>query len=70
MFDQRMGQSVTLTGRSITRHMISKVNEEITKKYDVEGEAIVYSDTDSCYFSAQKEFEKMEWGIYWMMLIS
>lgn len=47
MFDQRMGQSVTLTGRSITKHMISKVNEVITNKYDVEGDAIVYSDTDS-----------------------
>lgn len=58
MFDQRMGQSVTLTGRSITKHMISTVNKEITGSYDVEGESIVYSDTDSCYFSAQKEFEK------------
>lgn len=54
MFDQRMGQSVTLTGRSITKHMISKINEQIEGVYDVEGRSIVYSDTDSCYFSAEK----------------
>jgi DNA polymerase elongation subunit (family B) len=47
-FDKRIGQSTTLTGRSITRHMISKVNEIITGKYDHLGESCIYSDTDSC----------------------
>lgn len=51
-FDQRLGQSTTLTGRSITKHMASKTNEMITGVYDHYGKAIVYGDTDSCYFSA------------------
>jgi len=51
-FDQRLGQSTTLTGRTITKHMAGKTNEMITGTYDHYGEAIVYGDTDSCYFSA------------------
>ena len=51
-FDKRIGQSTTLTGRVIARHMDSFVNECITGKYDHVGEAIIYGDTDSVYFSA------------------
>ena len=51
-YDQRIGQSVTLTGRSIARHMNSKVNEIITGVYQYDGDAIIYADTDSSYFSA------------------
>jgi DNA polymerase elongation subunit (family B) len=51
-YDERVGQSVTLTGRSIVRHMNAKINEVITGEYDYRGEGIVYADTDSCYFSA------------------
>lgn len=50
--DERMGQSVTLTGRSIARHMNAKINELITGIYDHTGDAICYADTDSSYFSA------------------
>jgi hypothetical protein len=50
--DERMGQSVTLTGRSITRHMNAKINEIIAGTYDFAGDAICYADTDSAYFSA------------------
>ncbi len=50
--DDRMGQSVTLTGRSIVRHMNAQVNMELTGEYDYTGKAICYADTDSCYFSA------------------
>lgn len=50
--DERMGQSVTLTGRSIVRHMNAQTNFEITGEYDYMGDAICYADTDSCYFSA------------------
>lgn len=50
--DERMGQSVTLTGRSIARHMNAKINEIITGEYDHTGDAICYADTDSSYFSA------------------
>jgi DNA polymerase elongation subunit (family B) len=51
-YDSRLGQSTTLNGRMIVRHMNAKVNEVITGHYDHKGEAIVYADTDSCYFSA------------------
>lgn len=51
-FDQRLGQSTTLTGRTITKHMAAKTNEMMTGEYNHYGEAIVYGDTDSCYFSA------------------
>src|SRR6185437_14454781 len=53
-YDERMGQSVTLSGRSVVRHMNATINELITGKYDYKGEAIVYADTDSCYFSAYR----------------
>jgi DNA polymerase elongation subunit (family B) len=50
-FDKRLGQSTTLSGRSIVRHMNAKINEVITGVYDYKGAAIQYADTDSCYFS-------------------
>lgn len=46
-YDKRIGQSVTLTGRSIAKHMNAKINELITGVYDYKGDAIVYADTDS-----------------------
>jgi len=67
-FDHRIGQSTTLTGRVIAKHMDAFVNECITGKYDHVGEAIIYGDTDSVYFSAwpmlKKEVESgsMEWN--------
>ena len=51
-FDKRIGQSTTLTGRAIAKHMAGKVNEIITGTNDHVGKAIIYGDTDSCYFSA------------------
>jgi len=51
-FDNRIGQSTTLTGRRIARHMASKVNEVITGEYNYIGKSIIYGDTDSVYFSA------------------
>ena len=51
-FDKRIGQSTTLTGRSIVKHMSAEVNKVITGTYDHVGEAMIYGDTDSCYFSA------------------
>jgi DNA polymerase elongation subunit (family B) len=67
-FDKRIGQSTTLTGRAIAKHMDAYVNECITGKYDHVGESIIYGDTDSCYFSAwpvlKKEVEegRMTWS--------
>ena len=51
-FDKRIGQSTTLTGRAIARHMDAYINECITGEYDHVGAAVIYGDTDSCYFSA------------------
>jgi DNA polymerase elongation subunit (family B) len=50
--DPRLGQSTTLTGRCIARHMAAASNQVIAGKYDHVGESIVYGDTDSVYFSA------------------
>ena len=57
-FDIRIGQSVTLTGRCITKHMAAKVNEVITGTYDHRGDSVIYGDTDSVYFSAYKPLQK------------
>ena len=51
-YDKRIGQSVTLTGRSVTKHMSAYVNEIMTGVYDHAGDSMIYGDTDSCYFSA------------------
>lgn len=50
--DERIGQSTTLTGRSIDRHMAATINQHITGAYDYRGKAVIYCDTDSVYFSA------------------
>lgn len=57
-FDKRIGQSTTLTGRQVAKHMAAKVNEIITGEYNHIGKAIIYGDTDSCYFSAYKTLQK------------
>ena len=67
-FDKRIGQSTTLTGRAIARHMDAHVNECITGRYDHTGDAIIYGDTDSCYFTAWPAIRdevaagRMEWS--------
>ena len=67
-FDKRIGQSTTLCGRAIAKHMDAFVNEAITGEYDHVGDAIVYGDTDSAYFSAwpvikeQVEKGEVEWN--------
>jgi len=67
-YDKRIGQSVTLSGRQIVKHMMSNINQTITGEYNHEGLAIVYGDTDSCYFSAypilkpQIDIGEVEWN--------
>jgi DNA polymerase elongation subunit (family B) len=67
-YDKRIGQSVTLCGRQIVRHMMSHINQTVTGEYTHEGEAIVYGDTDSCYFTAfpslkeQIKSGELEWN--------
>jgi DNA polymerase elongation subunit (family B) len=66
-FDKRIGQSTTLTGRIIARHMDAYINECIMGEYDHVGESIIYGDTDSCYFTAWPAIKdevaagRMEW---------
>ena len=50
-FLNAIGQSTTLSGRKVSKHMSSKVNEVITGNYDHTGESIIYGDTDSVFFS-------------------
>ena len=67
-YDKRIGQSVTLSGRQIVKHMMSTINETVEGIYSHEGNAIVYGDTDSCYFTAyttlkqQIEEGALEWN--------
>ena len=66
-WDKRIGQSVTLTGRQIVKHMMGQTNEIIMGKYAHDGDSIVYGDTDSCYFTAVAlkptvEAEGIEWN--------
>ena len=67
-FDKRIGQSTTLTGRTIVKHMSAEANKVITGTYDHVGDAMIYGDTDSCYFSAwptlkdDVESGKIEWN--------
>jgi DNA polymerase elongation subunit (family B) len=67
-FDKRIGQSTTLTGRTIVKHMSAEVNKVITGEYDHVGKAMIYGDTDSCYFSPWPilkddiESGKLEWS--------
>jgi len=67
-YDKRIGQSVTLSGRQIVKHMMSTINETIAGTYAHDGDAIVYGDTDSCYFTAypilntQIQNGELEWN--------
>jgi len=67
-FDHRIGQSTTLTGRCISKRMAETVNGLLTGEEDHVGDAIVYGDTDSVYFSAwpmmreEVESGRAEWG--------
>jgi DNA polymerase elongation subunit (family B) len=44
-YDIRIGQSTTLNGRQIVKHMSGFLNEAITGTYDHNGQAIVYGDS-------------------------
>lgn len=67
-YDPRLGQSTTMTGRCIVRHMGAKINEVVTGEYDYLGEICYYQDTDSCYFSMysyskdKPEFSGIDWN--------
>jgi len=52
-YDERFGQSVTLSGRVITKHMIKEANKQLCGTYDF-GDAVIYGDTDSAYVRLDK----------------
>ena len=58
-YDKRIGQSVTLSGRQIVKHMMSQINLVVAGEYTHTGPAIVYGDTDSCYFTAYPIYKEM-----------
>ncbi len=64
-YDKRLGQSVTLTGRSVTKHMASQINKVFTGEYKEVGGVIVYGDTDSVMFSAKKFMQEQEIDFDW-----
>jgi len=57
-YDKRIGQSTTLSGRCITRHMGAKTNEVIDGTYDYKGKSVIYGDTDSIYYSMYPSYQK------------
>jgi DNA polymerase elongation subunit (family B) len=67
-YDERIGQSTTLSGRSIDKHMAAKINQIITGVYDYKGDAIKYCDTDSSMFSFydilkdKEEYKDFDWS--------
>lgn len=48
-YDPRLGSSVTLTGRVMTKHMVRDVSRIMTGNYDFDKRSIIYGDTDSVY---------------------
>jgi DNA polymerase elongation subunit (family B) len=52
-YDFNIGQSTTLSGRRVVKHLMAKGNEGITGRYDVAGDAVIYGDTDSVYLTPQ-----------------
>ena len=57
-YDKRIGQSTTLSGRCITRHMGAKTNQVIDGTYDYKGKSVIYGDTDSIYYSMYPSYQK------------
>jgi len=62
-YDPRLGKSVTLTGRVITKHMVRYSSELMTGNYEFDRNAIIYGDTDSVYctldwYMGHKKIEK------------
>lgn len=55
LFDLRLGQSTTGTGRAILDHMCSQTALILDGKYDMFSESIAYGDTDSVYFRTNAE---------------
>jgi DNA polymerase elongation subunit (family B) len=58
-FDERIAESITLTGQLIIRDTAKVIDEFMNKFLDTEGEVYsFYTDTDSCYLTLDKMVEK------------
>lgn len=44
-YDHRLGQSTTLNGRTIVKHMSAHINQSVTGEYDHAGHAVIYGDS-------------------------
>jgi DNA polymerase elongation subunit (family B) len=49
-YDLRLAESTTKTGREVLMHMARTIGNELADGYHWPNEAVVYGDTDSCYF--------------------
>ena len=58
-FDERIAESITLTGQLIIRDTAKVIDEFMNKFLGTEGEVYsFYTDTDSCYLTLDKMVEK------------
>jgi DNA polymerase elongation subunit (family B) len=60
--DQRIGQSTTLSGRTILKHMMSQVGETLYGEYSIDTPVNLYGDTDSNYFTIKPILESLTEG--------
>ena len=59
-YDFRLGNSITMTGRMVWKHLASKANELLDGEYNYQGKGVVTGDTDSVYMSINTtNFRKM-----------
>lgn len=60
--DVRIGQSTTLSGRTILKHMMSQIGETLYGQYSIDTPINVYGDTDSNYFTIMPILEQLQEG--------
>lgn len=54
-YDVRMAESTTQTGQQILFHMARTIGENLVGEYIFPNDAVIYGDTDSCYFKTYGE---------------
>lgn len=54
-YDIRLAESTTQTGQQILFHMASTIGENLCGEYIFSNDAVIYGDTDSCYFRTYGE---------------
>ena len=61
LFDLRLGQSTTGSGRAILHHMCAQTALILDGEYNMFSDSIVYGDTDSVYFKTNAEVGTEGW---------